>query len=949
MTDTTTDPVDRVDPNAIHNSLKEAVADSLLNITFARISGAGEFGQTLYGGRPRGLLTSGFLLPAEEFEEETDEVTSPIHIFSHGLDLQVARDGQGRVAIKPKLSLYVRLLPTEEDLSRPDCRVRFILTTEKQRELRGLTRQMEKERWEIEKEKYPERKKHPEWPRILQEIRRKACEDLGLPTQTEELAAEQAETQSENGEPEQEVATAVEAVLGAGVVVMNDAHYKEQKLPHKWLRLDFDLPALDLDLCTPTEIRARAIAASEVAIREAIVERLKAWVEDSDTLTGGKLWAFRRGLKIRPSHLQDWNKFLTDVRNSNLRIALPDALVDPDKSGIRWNIEITEDWLNPERSNIHIALENRASEGQRSDEADEAIFLVSLEVRIPNNVHRFLKLERVKPSYRYNRYLRYPAIGLNCGVASRDEGDVCVLTTTWTPRYIQPRIAPRPDSKVLLNIRELAKPESVQQLRPLVDEFRRWLDAVRANIEVATGLEPNEAEAKQREEAEFQKDIKKWEQEIAAIETGISILEESAQYWKADGAQTEPKAIPFEAWVAMNEAMADYAGSRYDKWRLFQLAFILANIPSLTTRLPEYTKLFNADRDDAVMLLYFATGGGKSEAFFGLLVFNLFFDRLRGKHRGVTAMIRYPLRLLTIQQAQRASRVLAKAEIVRRRRRHPGQPFEIGFWVGSGGTPNSLAAPGVADVPYHDEVNTDEAKLREEDYKYRSANKAWNKIPICPFCNSPTGLRRFKKHGGLLAHVCLDNTCPSNEGDLRPLPFYIVDEDIYDIAPAVLLGTVDKLALIGHSHGTIRRILGMFGAAPWREKATDRLHVPLKKDELAKGPERAGCATVYPAYKDGERVFFDPFPSLLIQDEAHLLDESLGTFSGLFETTLAAIFDELAEVLGEIVVKEPGNTKRRRTKVIAASATVSEPERQMEHLYQRTGLQQFRNRPAVTH
>ena len=36
-------------------------------------------------------------------------------------------------------------------------------------------------------------------------------------------------------------------------------------------------------------------------------------------------------------------------------------------------------------------------------------------------------------------------------------------------------------------------------------------------------------------------------------------------------------------------------------------------------------------------------------------------DRLRGKSRGVTALVRYPLRLLTLQQARRLSRQLTEA------------------------------------------------------------------------------------------------------------------------------------------------------------------------------------------------------------------------------------------------------------------------------------------------
>ena len=94
----------RADPERIAASVKEAVADSLLNIIHARISGAGEFGQVLYGARPRSLLNSGFLLPART-DVEGDEVTSPIWVSAHGCDLQVARAGQGILTLQPNFAL----------------------------------------------------------------------------------------------------------------------------------------------------------------------------------------------------------------------------------------------------------------------------------------------------------------------------------------------------------------------------------------------------------------------------------------------------------------------------------------------------------------------------------------------------------------------------------------------------------------------------------------------------------------------------------------------------------------------------------------------------------------------------------------------------------------------------------------------------------------------------
>ncbi|WP_261402125.1 hypothetical protein [Chenggangzhangella methanolivorans] len=147
----------------------------------------------------------------------------------------------------------------------------------------------------------------------------------------------------------------------------------------------------------------------------------------------------------------------------------------------------------------------------------------------------------------------------------------------------------------------------------------------------------------------------------------------------AEAAELRLRAAPYEGWLLMNRAFLERDGSDPTRgWRLFQLAFVLAHIPTLASRMPEYRSYHDARLDeDTVSLLYFPTGGGKSEAFYGTLLFGLFLDRLRGKSRGVSVLIRYPLRLLTLQQAQRLLRLLVNAELIRRRENIGSWPFEI--------------------------------------------------------------------------------------------------------------------------------------------------------------------------------------------------------------------------------------------------------------------------------
>jgi hypothetical protein len=392
-------------------------------------------------------------------------------------------------------------------------------------------------------------------------------------------------------------------------------------------------------------------------------------------------------------------------------------------------------------------------------------------------------------------------------------------------------------------------------------------------------------------------------------------------------------------------------------WRLFQIAFVLSQIPPIISRLEPYAADADAVQqgdDTQATLLYFSTGGGKSESFFGLLVFSLFFDRLRGKSRGVTSIVRYPLRLLTSQQAYRLSQVLASAEATRwawadRGEKIQGADFEIGFWVGGNNTPNNPSVRGVTEVPKLSD-DWDELGRRRGDYSIYL--KKWSRLPSCPFCRGSLetangkrvgtiGLRRVDvgRNDTRLAHVCFNPECSWNRRHRatrapHALPIHIMDSDIYAYAPAVLLGTVDKLALIGQSARTIARVLGMFGFPAWYHTASQRFVSPYTRDEFRKGPANFGCEPLFPFYRDGRKLLFDPYPILEIQDEAHLLDESLGTFSGLFETTFYHALRTLAPLLGDQAVC--GASGCRAPRIVAASATVTEPARQIDQIYQRS-------------
>lgn len=932
-------------PRYIHPAYKEAVVDSLLNGLSARLAGRGDFYKVIYGTKPSTALMSEFIVPMPAEERGGDEEADPIRISAHGMDFQIRSTATGTtLGVSLTGAVFVRILPTADEV-KPGGRLEatFPLTREARAEIRGKVRDaLTKLVAEL-----PGGKMNPEWVAKIYEARKGVYESMGLPFDNRldrgpaEDEAEAEVVHGENGEDveEGEVRPVQEVAVG---VATPDSLADDIPPPPKWLRLELALPSFEF---TPATAEADSKKATD-ALNEAVAKQLADWAASTAPDTGGKLWGYRRA-RVRPSDVRDWKRYLERVRASALAVIVPQI-------ELRWVVQVVPDPVDATRMTVHVALENWTAPLTRTDfkELEPSLFQVSVTVAVPAADHQFLRLDRVKPSYRYNQYLKYPALGFNGGITLAVDGVLHRLTTTWAPRYVLPRIIPT-DGAVERNIEKLSQPNCLVGLKPLITAYETWLTQVEKHS-VSQGLDgPNAAEELAAEKEKLHLDLAAWGRELGAIRCGLDILEKSRANWSGPGVQKSPLGIPFEAWVSMNAAMAKVAKSKgYDEWRLFQLAFILASIPAFATRIREFHSFYTPDvakHANAVTLLYFSTGGGKSEAFLGLLAFVLFLDRLRGKHRGVSALMRYPLRLLTLQQARRTFATVGAAEEVRHSRGHPGKPFSLGFWVGGSNTPNWHSEDGYSEAPGDNEIAPNAESKHKDIQPYKSARERWLKLSSCPFCGNKDGsLLALRRHSGTganaMGHYCTapKEKCSWNARFAKPtpLPFYIVDEDIYALAPSVLLGTVDKLAAIGQSQGTIRKFFGMFGFAPLVETGSERLQVPMKPRDWD-GHPGASTRALFPSFASGETRFIDPFPALLIQDEAHLLDESLGTFSGLFESALEAALDQLAPLLKGNLSYEPDSTVRRKIKVVAASATVSEPQRQMRNLYQRDNTVQF--------
>ncbi len=354
-------------------------------------------------------------------------------------------------------------------------------------------------------------------------------------------------------------------------------------------------------------------------------------------------------------------------------------------------------------------------------------------------------------------------------------------------------------------------------------------------------------------------------------------------------------------------------------WRPFQLAFVLLSIPSLA----DPTHADRTDQSAAIAdLLWFPTGGGKTEAYLGVAAFAMAIRRLQGPlggldhSHGLTVIMRYTLRLLTIQQFQRASTLLCAMEVIRREAAAKGDkswgetPFRIGLWVGQRATPNT----------------TEDAQQAIQNARGNQWRQLGTGTPAqlssCPWCGSEiqpgrdVQVKMSPKHFGRTYSYCSDalGRCeftPAKAPD-EGLPVVVVDEEIYRLLPSMMIATVDKFAQMPWK-GEVQTLFG-------RVSGLCQRHGFLSPDDEDTGAHAASGKL--PRVTRQPHGFIRP-PDLIIQDELHLISGPLGTMVGLYETAV----DELATWDFE--------GKRVRPKVIASTATVRKAREQVHGLFQR--------------
>lgn len=499
------------------------------------------------------------------------------------------------------------------------------------------------------------------------------------------------------------------------------------------------------------------------------------------------------------------------------------------------------------------------------------------------------------------------------------------LRTAVVPAYDVPQVTSPTAQEIpalaglVLDMEQLAQvPDDAfsAALAPLAMAYDDWITAQEARLQPpAPDLAPFQDAARHA--------LEQCRRTLQRIRAGIALLD--ADPWAAQAFRFANRAMHLQRIHTLlaaavrrgsKERLEDLDTPVNHSWRTFQLAFILLNLPALTDlQHPERVGTEPQAQDAVADLLWFPTGGGKTEAYLGLSAYAMALRRLQGEvggrsgHAGVAVLMRYTLRLLTLQQFQRATALLCACEVIRQE--DPAQwgsePFRIGLWVGRHSTPNWTADAAEAVKQLR------KGTLPREGTPYQLTNCPWCGERIEP--GRDIRVETFEQGRGRTLIYCGSlGDCPFNARHApdEGLPALVVDEEIYRRLPSLLIATVDKFAQMpwnGRTAMLFGQVDGYCERHGYRSPEIEDSDYHPAKGTLPKA----------------RTIPVDPLrpPDLIIQDELHLISGPLGTLVGLYETAV----DRLAawEVDGVLV----------RPKVIASTATVRRADAQVHSLFLR--------------
>ncbi|OLT16281.1 helicase [Serinicoccus sp. CUA-874] len=563
----------------------------------------------------------------------------------------------------------------------------------------------------------------------------------------------------------------------------------------------------------------------------------------------------------------------------------------------------------------------------------EPVFLPTRDVLLPGYDEPDEERQRLDLQYRHR--LEF-AIGRTASVtweeATDEEGNglrrATSVETTWLPTADIPQTIAGSAGTAITSMRALAELEPGQAeaaFAPLVDGYLEWLDSQQ---EAASALPAHLSEIAEDAIGEARLVAERLQAGVRLLAQGGRAL----QAFRFMNRAMRDQRIRTQAaarraaddTTTIDEALAavESDGDKAASWRPFQLAFILLLLPALTD--PAHP--LRSGEAANVELLFFPTGGGKTEAYLGLAAYTFAIRRLDGQLNsddgvldggdGVAVLMRYTLRLLTSQQFQRAAALVCAAELIRQE--DPAtwgeKQFSIGLWVGSAVSPKR-----------YKEAEAQVQAVRGND-SVRAFGLTVLQLQRCPWCGTKIDPKRDVRTVPATERIevyCGDrhDECPfALDGDADgPLPIITVDDEIYRNPPIFLLATVDKFARLARE-GEAASLFGY--VAEWCPRHGYR------------HPDTRGACSGHShnAKTDGgisyPKVSIQPAnrlrpPDLIIQDELHLITGALGTAVGVFENAV------------DLLSSYPRAGQTVRPLIVASTATVRNAENQIHALYGR--------------
>ncbi|MFG1735349.1 DISARM system helicase DrmA [Paenibacillus sp. 843] len=497
-------------------------------------------------------------------------------------------------------------------------------------------------------------------------------------------------------------------------------------------------------------------------------------------------------------------------------------------------------------------------------------------------------------------------VSVNWDGISDDRQHVSVLTTKVMPVYEIPRVIPPDwDGQGTLDMKKIASATSGEEiygyLEPLLDKYDQWV------FERELEVDDLNSELKSTGEEH----LRLCRESLNRMRKGLDLIRSNGRNGEVFKAFQLANRVMFmqrtqSVWARNASKKKDWSNGPEEiktTWRPFQIAFILQSLTGIVE--PQHGDRKIAD------LLWFPTGGGKTEAYLGLAAFVMAIRRLRKEENGlrgdagVSILMRYTLRLLTIQQFQRASTLICACEIVRNEDPNTWgkEPFRIGLWVGGKNTPNS-----------YDEC---EEVLRPGNSNPTTTTPV--QLVACPWCGSKLTKKDYNAIRKMRRVIigCSRKECEFSRTK-RPfegIPAVVSDEEIYRLLPTMIIGTVDKFARlpwVGETQALVGKVKGQINHWGFVAEGSDKNTETWIKQvvDSNKGSMK---------FQD-ERTLLPP--DLIIQDELHLISGPLGTMVGLYETAIDYLCsrDVDGQIIGPKVVASTATIRRAKEQVLSLFA-----------------------------